>query len=133
MSDPKQAGLMLSMAQKDLKALNGMMDHEVFDEEIFGFHIQQAAEKTLKGWLALLGAEYPLTHDLSVLLKALESVGADVSNLWDLVEYNVFAVRFRYESVGDYDQPLDREASIRRVEDLVRNVQELLKGLPTSR
>ncbi|MBI4965163.1 MAG: HEPN domain-containing protein [Desulfomonile tiedjei] len=129
MSDPKQASLMLSMAQKDLKALKGMMDPNVFEEEIFGFHIQQAIEKALKAWLALLGVEYPLTHDLSVLLNALQDLGADVSGLWDLVEYNTFAVRFRYEFVGDWDQPLDRDSTVLRVEALVNQVEGHLQSL----
>jgi len=38
MSDPKQAQSMLHMAQKDLKALKGMMDTLIFEDEIFGFH-----------------------------------------------------------------------------------------------
>ena len=41
MSDFKQAQLMLRMARKDFKALKGMMDIEIFEEEIFGFHAQQ--------------------------------------------------------------------------------------------
>ena len=29
-----------------------LKDEEAFSEDIFGFHIQQAIEKTLKAWLA---------------------------------------------------------------------------------
>ena len=47
MSDLKQARETLGMARKDLKALKGMMDTDVFAEEIFGFHAQQAVEKSL--------------------------------------------------------------------------------------
>jgi hypothetical protein len=36
---------MLSIARRDLKALGGMLDADVFAYEIFGFHAQQAAEK----------------------------------------------------------------------------------------
>jgi HEPN domain-containing protein len=118
------------MVRKDLKALLGMTDPEVFEEEIFGFHAQQAIEKTLKARIALIGAEYPVTHDLSVLLNTLEHLGADVSSLWDLVEFNVFAVRFRYESVESYDPPLDREGTIRRVADIVNEVEKLVESLP---
>ncbi len=47
MSDLEQARVMLLMAQKDLKALKGMLDVETFAEEVFGFHAQQASEKAL--------------------------------------------------------------------------------------
>ncbi len=40
-----------------------MTDPEVFADEVFGFQAQQAAEKTLKAWLTVLGLEYPRRHD----------------------------------------------------------------------
>ena len=75
MRDLRQARAVLEMAHKDFKALKGMMCREVFDEEIFGFHVQQTIEKSLKAWLALLGKEYPLTHDISALLDLLRGSG----------------------------------------------------------
>jgi len=49
MSDPKkQAKTLLHAAWRDLQALTGMLDAELFVDEIFGFHVQQAAEKALK-------------------------------------------------------------------------------------
>jgi len=118
---------MLTMAHKDLKALKGMTDPDLFEEEIFGFHAQQAVEKALKAWLALVGREYPLTHDISALLANLESGGLDVKQFWGLVEYNVFAIRFRYESLEGYDQTLDRDASVEAVNELVQFVQRLIE------
>ena len=40
MSDPNHAQLMLSMARKDLSALENMGDATLFADEIFGFHAQ---------------------------------------------------------------------------------------------
>jgi HEPN domain-containing protein len=131
MRDLRQARAILAMANKDLRALKGMADAEAFDDEIFGFHAQQAIEKSLKAWAAILGREYPLTHDISALLDLLESSGQDVERYWDLVEYNVFAVRFRYESLEVPDEPLDRAASVRAIEALVRYVDTLLEGAAT--
>ena len=54
MNDLEHAKLLLSMAKKDLKALEGMEDAQVFEDEIFGFHTQQAAEKALKSWLSAI-------------------------------------------------------------------------------
>lgn len=50
-----------------------MTDASVFDDSIFGFHAQQVVEKSLKAWLSGIGAEYPKTHDLSLLLARLRS------------------------------------------------------------
>lgn len=126
MRDLKQAKAMLAAAQNDFKALKGMTDIDIFAEEIFGFHVQQAIEKTLKAWLAGLGKEYPLTHDISSLLDLLRADGQDVEPYWDLVEYNVFAVRFRYEALEISDEPLNRRAAIVAAERLLSNVEKLI-------
>ena len=126
MNDLKQAQLMLRMARKDLKALKGMMDQEIFEEEIFGFHAQQSVEKALKGLIAFQGHEYPLTHDISALLEFLESIGHDIERYWDLVEFNTFAVRFRYETFDYLEESLDREVVVEKVEELIRHAEKLI-------
>ena len=63
MRDLEQARALLETAHRDLTALRGMGDTGTFAEEIFGFHVQQAAEKALKAWLALEEVVYPKTHD----------------------------------------------------------------------
>jgi hypothetical protein len=40
MSGTEEAREMLLVAQKDLKALKGMIDSDIFVDEIFGFHAQ---------------------------------------------------------------------------------------------
>jgi HEPN domain-containing protein len=54
MSNLDQAKVLLQAAHRDLKALGGMFDVEIFADEIFGFHIQQATEKLLKAWLTII-------------------------------------------------------------------------------
>ena len=117
MSEIENAAALLAMAEKDLRAIEGMKN-----EEVFGFHAQQAAEKALKAWIAALGEEYPLTHNLASLLSVLQGLGADVEGFWELVEYNPFGVQFRYESLDETEEPLDREAvasEMRRILDRV--------------
>lgn len=65
MVDFEHALLLLNMGRKDLSALRGMRNLDVFAEEIFGFHVQQAAEKILKAWIALTGETVPRTHVLA--------------------------------------------------------------------
>jgi HEPN domain-containing protein len=40
-----------------------MLDANDFPEEVFGFHAQQAIEKTLKAWIAVRRLAYPKSHD----------------------------------------------------------------------
>jgi len=123
MSNLQQARQLLIVAQRDLKALAGMMDRQIFADEIFGFHIQQAAEKCLKAWLAAMAEVYPLTHDLGVLLQQLEQTGCDVTPYWDLLEYNAFAVQLRYDAIGAEDVPINRTFALAQVQHLYARVE----------
>ena len=123
MSDLKQARVLLMSAERDISALRGMADAAVFADEIFGFHAQQAAEKLLKAWLALLGETYPTTHDLARLLAILRERDVEATRFNELVEYTPFAVQFRY-APGDLSaRPLDRDTAIERVEALLKEVR----------
>jgi HEPN domain-containing protein len=126
MRDLEHARLMLAMAGKDFRALQGMNDPEVFDDEIYGFHVQQAAEKSLKAWLSSLGAEYPKTHDLRLLLQLLKEHGQQVTAFFDLIEYYSYAVQFRYEALPPEDAPLDRKEALECVSRLINHVEDLL-------
>ena len=97
MSGVEHAREMLTLAQRDFKALQGMLDAETFADEIFGFHAQQAVEKALKAWLTLVGVEYPRTHDLEELLELLEEHAEPILDaFYDLIDLTDFAVQFRY-------------------------------------
>ena len=114
---------LLVMARKDFDALRGMIGNPLFADEIFGFHAQQAIEKSLKAWLAMRAVDYPLTHDLSRVLSLLEAQGIDVDRYWPLVELTVFAVQARYDAdLLESDVPLDRVAIIDQVHDVLTAV-----------
>ena len=128
MNDAKCAILLMDASKRDLEALRGMGDASVFADEIFGFHVQQAAEKLLKAWIALLGETYPLTHDLELLFNLLQKRGVDASDFAGLNEYTPYAVQFRYEATGGDTAPLDRQAGLALVETLLAQVQKQLEG-----
>jgi len=130
MSAPDDARQMLDMAEKDLRALQGMRDREIFVDEVFGFHAQQAIEKSLKAWIAALGEAYPLTHDIGDLLIRLEDLGQDVEPFWDLVGYTAFGARFRYQAleVDEADSIADRAAAIVEVQVLFEHAQRTVTG-----
>lgn len=123
MKDTKQAKVLLEASGRDLTALAGMADQVVFAEEIFGFHVQQAAEKLLKAWLALLGDMYPRTHNLEVLLDLVIQRDPSARQFLPLVDYTPFAGRLRYGSEDPDIHPLDRVAAIEQVGALLERVQ----------
>ena len=126
--DVEQARLLLGMARGDLGALRVMHDPDAVTDEIFGFHVQQAAEKCFKAWLAMLGEKYPLTHDLGKLIEAIRRHDAAVSQHAALKAFSAFAVHYRYSPFPQNAEPLDRPAAIRQVEALMRRVRRLLPG-----
>lgn len=128
MSDAKCARMLVEASKRDIEALKGMDDADIFADEIFGFHLQQAAEKLLKAWLALLGETYPLTHDLELLFNLLQERGVNASDFTGLTEYTPYAVQFRYEAIGSDTTPLDRQAGLALVESLLAQVQLHIEG-----
>jgi HEPN domain-containing protein len=61
------------------------------------FHCQQAAEKLLKGFLVAQGCEYPITHNLFLILdKVIEYDGLAESLRETLALLNPYAVEIRY-------------------------------------
>ena len=120
MSDVKCAKVMVRAAERDLLTLRSMTAGAPV--ESFGFHVQQAAEKAFKAWIALLGETYPLTHSLETLLDLLADRGAAVDPFRNLVDYTPYAVEFRHVGVDPDVEPIDREGAIARVEVLLERV-----------
>ena len=94
--------------------------------EVFGFHVQQGAEKLLKAWIALLGDSYPLTHSIETLLALLTKRGAATEPFNDLAAYTPYAVEFRYAGVGANAEPIDRGRALTLVEALLEAVRDQL-------
>jgi HEPN domain-containing protein len=118
---------MLKMAKKDLAALEGMLDDRIhFSDEIFGFHAEQSVEKALKSWISTTSAEYPFTHDISLLMNTLITSGVSMTEWTDLLELGSFGVQFRYEEMEISDEPVDRIAVLNRVKLLVNKVENII-------
>ena len=125
MSGLEQAGVLLIMARKDLKAMQALANPDAYEPETFGFHAQHAVEKALKAWLTVCGISYPPTHSLRYLIDALQQSGRDVSQLWDFLELGPFAVQFRYEAYESVELELDINVIRGRVVKLVEEVERL--------
>jgi len=131
MGPSDEARRLLTAAGKDLQALTGMADPDVFADEVFGFHAQQAAEKILKAWLAWLSIVYPRTHDLSLLLGRLLDEGANVQRWYGLIEYAPYAVQYRYEGFDSMGAGLDRAETVRRLAELMLEVEGMVRREPS--
>jgi len=131
MIDSEDAERMLALARVDLKAIRNMLDPDLFEDPVFGFHAQQAVEKAPKGWLTLRGLAYPKTHDLRLLMHLLETEGQESCGPFaDLADLTDFAVQFRYDFPA-LAHALDRSALVARVECLIQHVDGLLGHLQT--
>lgn len=129
MSDVKCARMLVRAAERDIAALRFMRDSDEVSDEVFGFHAQQAAEKLLKAHLALLGVEYPLTHNIETLLDLLAERGIHPEPFEKLIDYTPYAVEFRYQGIGPDAEPIDREAALSLVERVLEQVtRELARG-----
>ncbi len=104
-----------------------MGNNPAFADEIFGFHAQQAVEKTLKAWIASLGCDFPLTHNIVALLTVLEEQQVNIESFWELAKFNSFAVQFRYEPYSELDIELERDKIIQQVQNLIEHVKAVLK------
>ena len=127
MSDPKCARMLLGAAERDLLTLRNMTAGA--PDESYGFHVQQAAEKSLKAWLALLGETYPLTHNLETLVNLLAGRDADVEAHRELTVYTPYAVEFRYGGLDSSAEPIERKSALALVEALLDKVRGDLKDV----
>ncbi len=121
MPDRRCAVAMLAAARRDLLTLRNLTRDA--PDESFGFHVQQAAEKALKAWIAALGERYPLTHSIRTLLDRLRTLPMDVTPFEELDAFTPYAVTFRYEGVAPGSIPIDRKAAIARLEALLARVE----------
>ena len=124
MSDLKCARLMLRLAGRDLLAMQSLSTEA--PDEAFGFFVQQALEKALKAWLALLGELYPLTHNLKTLLDRLAARGVDVQPWRETERYTPYAVRIRCTGVDPDTEAIDRDAAAASVQTLLAEVERRL-------
>jgi HEPN domain-containing protein len=129
MSAIEQAGQLLQMAAKDIKALDLMILPESIDDEIFGFHAQQAVEKSLKAWITAIGGSYGYVHDLRILILTLREMGCSIDQFRHLIKLNPFAAQLRYEPLETLDEALDRPVLRAQVQEVYDHVHSILAFL----
>jgi len=81
--------------------------HPLIEDALF--HCQQAAEKSMKGFLTSHDSIFRRTHDLDELARACESIDPSLAEvLGPARDLTVFAWEFRYP--GDFAEPQQEEA-----------------------
>lgn len=115
----------------DLQAARACFASEAVPGWIVGFHLQQAAEKTLKGLLVLAGQEPPRSHALARLdhLLAEASIASPLSPE-DIQGLQPFAIEERYPILSPV--PVAREELAHLIEAVARAVAVLEGALPTA-
>jgi len=84
-------------AKNDLLDADNNLAAEKVPYDIVCFHCQQAAEKLLKGFLVANGCEYPITHNLFVILDSVIEYEPPAESLREtLALLNPYAVEIRY-------------------------------------
>jgi HEPN domain-containing protein len=126
------ARLLLQKAAQDQNAMARLLPDTDLNDEIIGFHAQQAVEKALKAWLVYLGIDYPRVHHLETLLALLNAQGHSLPEaLVGVTKLTPFATVFRYEELP-LAVTLDRADTLRLVQNILgfinRQVGERKEG-----
>ena len=125
-TDPRNPQVWFDTAQKDLDRA-----HRRFAEGDLTyclFHLQQCAEKTIKGHLIGLGWSLKKTHDLDLLLRELRSRGVDCFWFADAAQ-TLTAEYLADRYPGFDDHPLDG-AELRHFVQDTRQLFEEPTGRP---
>ncbi len=94
-------------ADKDLRRVDALL--AIDDVEGAGFHLQQAAEKYLKGYLLGQGCELKRTHDLEDLLNAAVSYDEKFEAFRDACRFTTeFYVEQRYPFILSPPPPIEK-------------------------
>ncbi len=103
------ATILLRRAEGDLEACRVLADNTNIDDNVVGFHAQQAVEKALKVALVLADSELPRTHDIELLVDRVNEAGTKTPDeLSDMEWLTPWGAELRY------DEPiaLDRSAAL---------------------
>lgn len=110
---------------EDEVLLGKLVDDTEVSDDIFGFHVQQAAEKFIKSVLAVEEMRPTRTHELAALLEDAEALGYDIpAEILEVRSFTAFAVRNRYPFMATAPA-IDREGAV----NLVRALHTWAEGI----
>ncbi len=100
----------LDVADRDLRTLRILTAAPDSDDEVVGFHAQQAIEKCIKAALCVNEIAFRKTHDLAELIDLLRDNGQSLPpDTVSLEALNPYAVSLRYDLMDIEPAGLERE------------------------
>ena len=124
---PDRPEVLLRKAKQDELAVEKLLDDRDIEDDLIGFHAQQAAEKMLKAVLAARQVDYPKTHNLRVLVELLSAEGIRLpEKLAEIDRLTQFGTTFRYDSISIADSR-DRMIWLWWIRDLRAFVEPLIR------
>ena len=118
--DPRE---WLNRARSDL-AMARAKQEGVYLEDLC-FHAQQAAEKSIKALLILLGVEFPYVHDLARLLTLVEEAGEELpEGVKQAERLTCFAIFARYPGLSGALSEQEYDGAISLAERVIRWVEQ---------
>ena len=97
---PGRPEVLLRKARQDELALEKLLDDCDIEDDLLGFHAQQAVEKMLKALLAARGVDYPKTHNLRVLIELLAEDDITLpAELAEIDRLTQFGTTFCYDTI----------------------------------
>ena len=111
-------------AAQDMKRVDALL--AINDEEGAGFHLQQAAEKYLKGYLLGRGWELKRTHDLDDLLDDALTFDQHFESFRDACRFSgEFYVSERYPFPLASNPPrVELDAALKKIQEMIAFIVE---------
>lgn len=126
----EHAGSWIEKAKNDLLNADNNLAAKQIPYDTVCFHCQQAAEKLLKGFLVAHDIEYPITHNLFVILeKILEYDPTPDSLRQSLAILNPYSVEVRYPGDAWMPTPEDAKEARQAAQEVFDWMQSKLKLL----
>ena len=109
-SDMELARQWVVKARNDLLNADNNLRAEEVPYDTVCFHCQQSAEKLLKAYLVANGRQYPVSHDLMLILEAVLALSPEAGQLRDSLALLIpYAVEVRYPD--DWYSPSEQDAA----------------------
>lgn len=120
--------LWFTKAKDDLRVARALLDFESEHNEATVFHCQQAAEKSIKGYLTHHKIRFNKTHDIEKLLEVVATIDKSLSAKFKKAGVlTKYAVAYRYPEEVELPEPLNKKISEEAFE-LAKEIFEAFKN-----
>jgi len=124
----EHAGRWIDKAKSDLLNADNNLAAQKVPYDTVCFHCQQAAEKLLKGVLVAHGYEYPITHNLFVVMEKVLEFDPSAESLREtLALLNPYSVEVRYPGDAWMPTPEDAKEARQAAQEVYKWVQARLE------